>query len=138
MAAFHDPTALSHSLEMMGLFAVGAFVMRGAGCTINDLWDRDIDGKVPRETRSKPVSQLCAGLSNAVATAGIWGVVCAPGDRVPWLTAVGRLGDPHPPEPLQVRCRLAPPVVLLDTVSPATTASCWARVLWHSSSSIRS
>lgn len=23
--------------------AVGAFVMRGAGCIVNDLWDRDID-----------------------------------------------------------------------------------------------
>ena len=34
------------SLEMLSLFATGAFVMRGAGCTINDLWDRDIDKKV--------------------------------------------------------------------------------------------
>ena len=25
---------------LMGKFAVGAFVMRGAGCTINDLWDK--------------------------------------------------------------------------------------------------
>jgi len=30
------------------LFTTGAFVMRGAGCTINDMWDRDIDSKVPR------------------------------------------------------------------------------------------
>uniref|UniRef100_A0A182NGH2 4-hydroxybenzoate polyprenyltransferase n=1 Tax=Anopheles dirus TaxID=7168 RepID=A0A182NGH2_9DIPT len=28
--------------------------MRGAGCTINDLWDRDIDAKVER-TRSRPL-----------------------------------------------------------------------------------
>mmetsp|Transcript_14795 Transcript_14795/g.17339 ORF Transcript_14795/g.17339 Transcript_14795/m.17339 type:complete len:395 (-) Transcript_14795:1500-2684(-) len=37
----------------LGLFGIGAFVMRGAGCTINDLWDRDIDGKVSR-TKNRP------------------------------------------------------------------------------------
>ncbi|XP_034251072.1 4-hydroxybenzoate polyprenyltransferase, mitochondrial [Thrips palmi] len=42
------------SLEMLSLFAIGAFVMRGAGCTINDLWDRDIDSKVAR-TQDRPL-----------------------------------------------------------------------------------
>jgi 4-hydroxybenzoate polyprenyltransferase len=28
------------------LFGVGAFIMRGAGCTINDLWDRKLDAQV--------------------------------------------------------------------------------------------
>ena len=37
------------------LFAVGAFVMRGAGCVVNDLWDRDIDGKVAR-TAARPIA----------------------------------------------------------------------------------
>jgi 4-hydroxybenzoate polyprenyltransferase len=36
------------------LFFVGAFAMRGAGCTWNDLVDRDIDAKVER-TRSRPI-----------------------------------------------------------------------------------
>ena len=36
------------------LFAAGAFVMRGAGCTYNDLVDQDIDDKVAR-TRSRPL-----------------------------------------------------------------------------------
>ena len=36
------------------LFAVGALVMRGAGCTYNDIVDRDIDAKVAR-TRSRPL-----------------------------------------------------------------------------------
>lgn len=31
---------------MLGLFGLGAVMMRGAGCTINDMWDRDIDKKV--------------------------------------------------------------------------------------------
>lgn len=39
---------------MLSLFAAGAVIMRGAGCTINDMWDRDIDGKVQR-TSSRPL-----------------------------------------------------------------------------------
>ncbi len=34
--------------------AIGAFLMRGAGCTWNDITDRDIDGHVAR-TRSRPI-----------------------------------------------------------------------------------
>ncbi len=33
---------------------IGAFLMRGAGCTWNDITDRDIDGQVAR-TRSRPI-----------------------------------------------------------------------------------
>jgi 4-hydroxybenzoate polyprenyltransferase len=36
------------------LFLIGAFTMRGAGCTWNDFVDRDLDGKVER-TRSRPI-----------------------------------------------------------------------------------
>ena len=32
--------------KMMLLFGCGALLLRGAGCTINDLLDRDIDTKV--------------------------------------------------------------------------------------------
>jgi 4-hydroxybenzoate polyprenyltransferase len=42
------------SLWHVVLFFVGAFAMRGAGCTWNDLVDRDLDGKVER-TRSRPI-----------------------------------------------------------------------------------
>jgi 4-hydroxybenzoate polyprenyltransferase len=38
----------------VALFLVGAIVMRGAGCTWNDLVDRDIDARVER-TRSRPI-----------------------------------------------------------------------------------
>ena len=34
------------SLATLALFGAGAFVMRGAGCIINDMWDSDVDGKV--------------------------------------------------------------------------------------------
>ncbi|MEA2888455.1 MAG: 4-hydroxybenzoate polyprenyltransferase [Bradyrhizobium sp.] len=36
------------------LFLIGAFVMRGAGCTWNDITDRDLDAQVER-TRSRPI-----------------------------------------------------------------------------------
>ncbi|XP_017783093.1 PREDICTED: 4-hydroxybenzoate polyprenyltransferase, mitochondrial [Nicrophorus vespilloides] len=39
---------------MLALFGTGALVMRGAGCTINDMWDRDIDSKVKR-TLERPL-----------------------------------------------------------------------------------
>lgn len=41
-------------IGLLALFGAGAVVMRGAGCTINDLWDRDIDGKVQR-TKDRPL-----------------------------------------------------------------------------------
>jgi len=28
---------------LLALFALGAFMMRSAGCTINDMWDKDFD-----------------------------------------------------------------------------------------------
>lgn len=45
---------LSHLLSTLVLFAIGALVMRGAGCTWNDITDRDLDAKVER-TRSRPI-----------------------------------------------------------------------------------
>jgi 4-hydroxybenzoate polyprenyltransferase len=38
----------------IALFFIGAFAMRGAGCTWNDLVDRNLDGLVER-TRSRPI-----------------------------------------------------------------------------------
>jgi 4-hydroxybenzoate polyprenyltransferase len=42
------------SLWHVVLFFIGAFAMRGAGCTWNDLVDRNLDGMVER-TRSRPI-----------------------------------------------------------------------------------
>src|SRR6202046_5457124 len=41
-------------LAHIALFFVGAFSMRGAGCTYNDIVDRDLDASVER-TRSRPI-----------------------------------------------------------------------------------
>jgi 4-hydroxybenzoate polyprenyltransferase len=46
--------ARTPSLWHLALFFVGAFAMRGAGCTWNDIVDRDLDASVER-TRSRPI-----------------------------------------------------------------------------------
>ncbi|CAH0550290.1 unnamed protein product [Brassicogethes aeneus] len=56
-------------LYMLALFGTGAFVMRGAGCTINDMWDRDIDAKVER-TKSRPLVNGDISMKQAVAFLG--------------------------------------------------------------------
>jgi 4-hydroxybenzoate polyprenyltransferase len=38
------------------LFLAGSLIMRGAGCTINDLWDRNLDPHVTR-TRLRPIAR---------------------------------------------------------------------------------
>ncbi len=47
------------------LFAVGAVAMRGAGCTVNDLADREFDRKVER-TRNRPLAAGRIGATGAV------------------------------------------------------------------------
>lgn len=44
----------SPSLELVAIFCVGTFLMRSAGCVINDYFDRDFDGKVKR-TKNRPL-----------------------------------------------------------------------------------
>ena len=48
------------------LFAIGAFVMRGAGCTYNDIVDRDFDGRVAR-TADRPIPSGAVTLRGAIA-----------------------------------------------------------------------
>ena len=33
-------------IQLLAMFGLGSLVMRGAGCTINDMWDRNIDRQV--------------------------------------------------------------------------------------------
>jgi 4-hydroxybenzoate polyprenyltransferase len=53
LAADHAGAAGPNPWHLL-LFAIGTLVMRGAGCTWNDLVDRDLDGLVER-TRSRPI-----------------------------------------------------------------------------------
>jgi 4-hydroxybenzoate polyprenyltransferase len=48
------------------LFFVGAFAMRGAGCTWNDIVDRDLDAQVER-TRSRPIPSGQVSTAQAAA-----------------------------------------------------------------------
>ncbi|UUX51970.1 4-hydroxybenzoate octaprenyltransferase [Nisaea acidiphila] len=48
------------------LFSLGATIMRGAGCTINDLWDRDFDRQVAR-TVERPIANGDLSVRQALA-----------------------------------------------------------------------
>jgi 4-hydroxybenzoate polyprenyltransferase len=54
------------SLWQILLFFIGAFAMRGAGCTWNDLVDRNLDGLVER-TRSRPIPSGQVTVAQATA-----------------------------------------------------------------------
>jgi 4-hydroxybenzoate polyprenyltransferase len=54
------------SLWHIVLFFIGAFAMRGAGCTWNDLVDRNLDGLVER-TRSRPIPSGQVTVAQATA-----------------------------------------------------------------------
>jgi 4-hydroxybenzoate polyprenyltransferase len=51
------------------LFFTGALVMRGAGCTINDLWDRNLDPHVAR-TRLRPIARRAITPQQAIVFLG--------------------------------------------------------------------
>src|SRR5450631_1134551 len=51
---------------LLALFFIGAFAMRGAGCTWNDITDRDLDARVER-TRSRPIPAGQVGVPQAAA-----------------------------------------------------------------------
>ena len=61
-----------HDLWLFAGSAIGAFLMRGAGCTWNDITDRDIDGSVAR-TRSRPIPSGQVSVKQAL----VWLVVQA-------------------------------------------------------------
>src|SRR3954465_8110412 len=50
---------------VLALFFIGAFAMRGAGCTWNDITDRDLDARVER-TRSRPIPAGQVSVAQAV------------------------------------------------------------------------
>lgn len=55
---------------LMALFGIGAVVMRGAGCTVNDLADRNFDGKVER-TAMRPIPSGAVSVGKALAFLGL-------------------------------------------------------------------
>jgi 4-hydroxybenzoate polyprenyltransferase len=61
---------IAHRLDRLPLdvllFFIGAFAMRGAGCTWNDITDRDLDARVER-TRSRPIPAGQVSVKQALA-----------------------------------------------------------------------
>jgi 4-hydroxybenzoate polyprenyltransferase len=66
---------ISLGFWLIFLFAVGAIVMRGAGCVVNDLWDRKMDALVER-TRGRP---LASGILKPADALVFLALLCAIG-----------------------------------------------------------
>ncbi|KAM0335580.1 hypothetical protein ACHAQA_000628 [Verticillium albo-atrum] len=63
---------MASPLSVLGttlLFFSGALIMRGAGCTINDLWDRNLDPHVTR-TRFRPIARRAITPFNGLVFTG--------------------------------------------------------------------
>jgi 4-hydroxybenzoate polyprenyltransferase len=89
------PVDLWLAAALLVLFAIGAVAMRGAGCTWNDILDRDIDGMVER-TRGRPLPSGQVSVTGAFvflglqALAGLVVLVCLP--RFAIIVALSSLG----------------------------------------------
>ncbi|KIV88353.1 4-hydroxybenzoate polyprenyl transferase [Exophiala mesophila] len=65
-------TPMASPLEVAtstALFFTGALIMRGAGCTINDLWDRNLDPHVER-TKLRPIARKAVSVPKAMVYLG--------------------------------------------------------------------
>ncbi|SAI52046.1 UbiA prenyltransferase family protein [Bordetella ansorpii] len=58
------------------VFSLGALLMRGIGCTVNDMWDRDIDKHVER-TRFRPLTSGQITMKQAIVFLVAQLLVCA-------------------------------------------------------------
>jgi 4-hydroxybenzoate polyprenyltransferase len=70
LAVLYDGEFTDFDRWLIVAMAIGAFLMRGAGCTWNDITDRDLDARVAR-TKSRPIP------SGQVSTRGavVWMIV---------------------------------------------------------------
>lgn len=96
LASLHLGSFSWTALWVMIVCAIGAFLMRAAGCTWNDITDRKIDGEVAR-TRSRPIPSGQV----TVKQAAVWMVAQA-------LVAFGLLLTLHPTAILLGILSLAP------------------------------
>ncbi|MGB0425397.1 MAG: 4-hydroxybenzoate octaprenyltransferase [Paracoccaceae bacterium] len=72
LAILSDGQFALHDIWIFFSCAIGAFLMRGAGCTWNDITDRKIDGAVER-TRSRPIPSGQVTVTQAI----IWMILQA-------------------------------------------------------------
>ncbi len=62
-------------IRVLVIFVLGVFLMRAAGCVINDYADRNIDGHVSR-TRARPLATGRISAREALITFGILVAIC--------------------------------------------------------------
>ena len=74
LAILADGNARWQDLWIFAGCGLGAFLMRGAGCTWNDITDRHIDGSVAR-TRSRPIPSGAVSVKGAVAWMGLQALI---------------------------------------------------------------
>ena len=65
MAANGMQTMMMADWIKMTLFLIGAILMRGAGCVVNDIWDRNLDKQVER-TQDRPLASGQVNLRQAL------------------------------------------------------------------------
>jgi 4-hydroxybenzoate polyprenyltransferase len=70
MACYASNSSPSVLVSNLLLFGTGAFLMRGAGCTINDMWDRNLDKGVER-TRIRPLASGALTVPQATGFLGL-------------------------------------------------------------------
>ena len=70
LAASYTNPSIAPVITTTVLFFSGALIMRGAGCTINDLWDRNLDPHVSR-TRLRPIARGAVTPIKALAFTGV-------------------------------------------------------------------
>ena len=74
------------TIQLLIIFTLGTFVMRSAGCVMNDIADRHIDGHVLR-TQTRPLASgdvslmealllhgFCSAVLSLEAVSGFWGI----------------------------------------------------------------
>lgn len=69
MASFSSAAPPLEMAYMLTLFGTGAVVMRGAGCTINDMWDVKFDRMVER-TKTRPIASGAVSREKALVFLG--------------------------------------------------------------------
>jgi 4-hydroxybenzoate polyprenyltransferase len=72
MASYALNLPITTPLTYLSLFGVGAFIMRGAGCTINDMWDRNLDKGVGESLPALPPRMV---VNSRVLERGVWCLV---------------------------------------------------------------
>ncbi|KAG8929116.1 Para-hydroxybenzoate--polyprenyltransferase, mitochondrial precursor (PHB:polyprenyltransferase) [Tulasnella sp. 418] len=70
MAAYNLHLPLSVPFTYISLCGIGALIMRSAGCTINDMWDQNLDKAVER-TQNRPLARGDITTKQAVGFLGV-------------------------------------------------------------------